>query len=71
MQKIIAAIITFIVFTNLSFCIFADDEIEEMDLSQDDIEKILETATDLSHVPTINSRNAVVYDRTSRNSFIW
>ena len=48
-----------------------DDEIEEMSVSQSEIENIVEATTDASKIPTINSRYAVIYDRVSRKSTIW
>lgn len=69
--KIFWTIIVFILITNLFFPVYADDETEEISITEEEIEEILETAVDLSKAPSINSRNAVCYDRTSRGSIIW
>jgi len=51
--------------------IFADDEIEEMSLTEEEINQILEASAEIEGTPKINARNAVIYDRTSRGSYIW
>lgn len=68
MQKIrvISALIIFIVIINLIIPIYADDEIEESGITPEEMDKILEAATDASDIPTINARNAVIYDRIAR-----
>lgn len=70
-KKIICTTFIFIIIINLVISVYADDELEETSISQSEIEEILETTVDASKIPTINSRNAVCYDRTTRKSFIW
>ena len=73
MQKIkkVLFIIVFVSIIILNNCVYADDEIEESDITWEEIEEIKETAADVNEIPQINSRNAVIYDRTSRSSYIW
>lgn len=56
---------------NLNTYVYADDEIEEVDVTLEEMGEILEAATGIEKVPTINSRYAIIYDRTSRRSFVW
>lgn len=70
-KRIFLILLTFILIIGMINPIYADDEIEETSISQEEIDEILETAIDVSKIPTINSRNAVVYDRTSRKNPIW
>lgn len=69
-KKLITILVSFIIVINLVFPIYADDEIGETDISKDEIENIIETAAEETKIPSINSRYAVIYDRTSRKSFI-
>lgn len=75
--KQIISIIIFVLFLNIQFPIFADDNFEE-EVKQDEINKIIseaslsiQTANTEIEAPSINSRHAIVYDRTTRKSFIW
>ena len=61
----------FVIIINFSSLVYADDESEEKNVTVEEIEYILETVSEIEDIPTINSRNAVVYDRTSRSSNIW
>ena len=71
-RKIFLTIFVLILITNLAIPVHADDdEIEEMNMSEQEIENIIETAVDITKMPNINSRYAVIYDRTSRKSFVW
>lgn len=70
-KKVLLVLFTLTIILNLSIPIYADDELEEINISQEEIDKIVETSVDVSDIPKINSRNAVVYDRTSRNNSIW
>lgn len=63
--------IIFIITVNLSIFSYADDEIEEADITPEEIQEILEVTAEANTVPSINSRYAVVFDRTSRKSIIW
>lgn len=69
--KIAYILLIFTTIINLNFCVFADDELDEISITADDIEQFITTDANLMKAPTINSRNAVVYDRISRKSYIW
>ena len=71
LKRVFIILILFILTINLTFPIYADDEIEENSISQEEIDEIIETATDITDIPSINSRYAVIYDRISRKDFIW
>lgn len=71
LKRILIILISFILMMNLTLTIYADDELEENSISQEEIDEIIETATDITDIPSINSRYAVIYDRTSRKDFIW
>lgn len=51
--------------------VYANTEADEIELSKEELDEILETASNLEKTPTINSRHAIIYDRTSRRSYIW
>lgn len=70
-NKIMYGITAFIILINIIIPVYADDESEEASVTQEEIEEILEATTEASEIPTINSRNAIIYDRTSRYSDIW
>ena len=73
MRKVIKIVYIFIaVFLITSnFTVFADDNIEE-ELDWSEIESEIKSAnSEAKNMPVINSRHAVVIDRTSRKSFIW
>ena len=61
-------IFTLIVSSNI--LVYADDELEDA-VTEEEIEEILQTAADITDIPVINSRHAVIFDRTSRKSIIW
>lgn len=70
MQKIkILMIIVIITFS--SSIVYADDEIEESVFSLEELNEILETAVSPEEIPNINSRHAIVYERTSRKNSVW
>ncbi len=73
MQKIKVFWVTviFILLVNVLVPVYADDESEEVDVTVEELEEILETAAEISEIPNINSRKAVVYDRVSRQSTLW
>ncbi len=73
MQKIkmIIGIIIFIIVLNIMNPIYADDELEETSITLEEMEQIIEATSNIEEIPIINSRNAVIYDRTSRKSIIW
>lgn len=69
--KILIYFLIFVILVNISIPVFADNEQEEASLTQAEIKDLLETGTDLEKEPKINARNAVIYDRASRESDIW
>ena len=69
--KFLSAIIICITIINLVIPVYADDETEDIGITIEEIREILETSADTTEVPLINSRNAVIFDRTSRKCFIW
>ena len=69
MKKIILFITLLILINFISIPIYANTE--EADITKEELDQILETAVTLEKVPNINSRNAIVYDRTSRNYTVW
>lgn len=70
-KKVFIFIFVFLTILLKAVCVNADDEIDEISVSQNDIKNIVEAATDVTKIPTINSRYAVVYDRISRKHLIW
>lgn len=71
-MKKIKLIIIFILLINIiTIPVYANTDTEETELTKEELEQIVETATTLEKVPNINARNAVIYDRTSRYNIIW
>lgn len=69
MKKILYSLIAIIIiFSNLKF-VYADDIFEE-DISEEDFEEIILASHTLNEEPTLNSRIAIAYDRTS-GKMIW
>lgn len=60
---IVVSIIFFMLLVNNSFVI-ADDEIDNMDVSE--IDKVIETVSKVEDAPKINSRYAIILDRDSK-----
>ena len=50
--------------------IYADDEVEESNITEEELKKIIETKAETTEIPIINSKNAIIFDRTSRRSII-
>ena len=71
MRKKLCIIITMILTLNIITPIYADEEINDINISDEELNEIIETATSAISVPTINSRNAILFDRTSRHNTIW
>ena len=67
-KKIIKASIIYLIIM-FAFYIpsYADDELEEADFTWSEIEKVINSSTDVHEIPEINSRVAVIYDRASGN----
>ena len=70
-EKIKYSIIVFTIIISVFLHAFADDEIDEYEISQEEIYEITETSGSVTNVPSINSRYAVCYDRVSRGNTIW
>ena len=70
-SKILIIITIFILSVNVAIPVYADDEIEDIEMTTEEMQEILETTVDITDIPIINSRNAVIYDRSSRKHFIW
>ncbi len=68
--KIIFCLMMLIIIS-LNNLVYADDEIDEENITWEEIEEILETASEIEEIPTINAKNAIIYDRTSRGNNIW
>lgn len=70
LKKVIAFIMFFII-SSFHVTVFADDDFdEEFDFTQFD--EFLQTVNgEVNKIPNINSRHAVIYDRTTRQSSIW
>lgn len=69
--KTVICIIILIILVNVVRPVYADDELEETGITLEEMDEILEATTNIEEVPTINARNAVIYDRTSRKNIIW
>lgn len=69
--KFLSVIIIYIVIINLVIPVYADDNMEDIGITIEEIQEIIETMADVTEVPSINSRNAVIFDRISRQCFIW
>ena len=69
--KIFWSIATFILLTNLILPVYADDISEEVDVTVEELEEILEATAEITEVPSINSRKAVIYDRVTRKCTLW
>lgn len=55
----------------MNISVFADENCEE-DLEYSEIDNMIKvTAADVKEIPNINSRCAVVYDRATRECFVW
>ena len=65
-KKVLSFFIVFVLIINILFPVFADDEINETSISEEEMEEILQTAGEVLAEPIINSRYAVCFDRTSR-----
>ncbi len=64
--KFLSVIIICITIINVVIPAYADDEIEDIGITIEEIREILETSTDATEAPLINARNAVIFDRASR-----
>ena len=56
----IVILIVLILFTHITY---ADDSLTDNPLSKTELEETIETSTDISAEPKINSRHAIVIDR--------
>ena len=65
-KKVLSFFIAFMIIINILFPVFADDDLDETSISEEEMEEILQTAGEVLAEPIINSRYAVCFDRTSR-----
>ena len=65
MRKFFLTIIIFILVIGVIVPIYADD-VEENNITDEELREIVETMANTINAPVINSRNAIIYDRTSR-----
>lgn len=70
MKKIMTIITILIVILNICIPVYADDEDENLENNNEIKENIVEASTTADKTPTINSRSAIIYDRTSK-TIIW
>lgn len=70
MKRIICIfLIAFIIMPSVK--VFADNDVEE-ELNAGEIEELVKTVVaDTEKMPNINSRHAVIYDRSTRQSVVW
>lgn len=69
-RKLLKLLMLFIIIINICSPItYADDE-EEEELNATEIQEIVESSTEPTKEPIINSRAAVIYDRTTKK-VIW
>ena len=68
-EKLISFILIFILFLiSFSNIVYADDEIDETNISENEIEEIIQTTASTENIPAINSKYAVCLDRISRKN---
>lgn len=67
-KKIFIVLIILIISINISV-VFADDDDEE-DIDENELQQIVESSTSPTEEPVINSRSAIIYDRTTKK-VIW
>lgn len=73
MRKFIKMIYIFLIvfLITSNFTVFADDNIEE-EIEWSEIDEAIKNASsEANKAPIINSRHAVVIERTSRKSLVW
>lgn len=70
MKKLINILTILIIIFNICMPVYADDEDESLDNDIQIKENIVEASTIVDKTPKINSRAAVIYDRTSK-TVIW
>lgn len=70
MKKIMSILTILIIIFNICIPVYADDEDENLENNDEIKENIVEVSTIADKTPKINSRAAVIYDRTSK-TVIW
>ena len=69
-RSLLKIILILLIIINICYpVIYADDE-EEEELNANELQEIIETSTEPTKEPIINSKSAVIYDRTSKK-IIW
>lgn len=71
MKKIILIVTCILLINFMVVPVYANTDTEEAELTQEELNQILETASSLEKAPNINSRHAIIYDRVSRRNHIW
>ena len=71
MRKFLLTLMMCILVINIVLPIYADDELDENNITEAELHEIIETATNATNTPIINSRYAIIYDRTSRRNTLW
>lgn len=70
LKKILISYITILILIG-STVVFAEEYVEE-ELSEEEFgNAVQETLAEAPKVPNINSRHAIIYDRTTRKNIIW
>lgn len=64
MKKLKIILIIFVILINITIPIFADDEDYEI-VEDINFQDIIQTSTEVTNIPSINSRAAVIYDRAT------
>lgn len=60
-------LLVLIIFINLfTGIIYADDNLTDSNLSSKELNNAIETSSDLTDIPTINARHAIILDRNSK-----
>lgn len=70
MKKIVSILAILILISNICVPVYADDEEENLENDAEIKENIVEASAEVDKTPKINSRAAVIYDRTSK-TVIW
>lgn len=71
MKKLLKIILILLILINMCVpTIYADDEDDDDTLNQIELQQIVESATTPSEEPVLNSKSAIIYDRTTKK-VIW
>lgn len=71
MKKLLKIILILLILINMCVpTIYADDEDDDDTLNQIELQQIVQSATTPSEEPVLNSKSAIIYDRTTKK-VIW